>query len=170
MKEITLETVLNAVEESEYNILYRPLLGYEDNLKFYEGIDDSMEHLLDDLEAVVGFEIPGDLIQLYIISNGGKYFDVNLFQLSEDQNDENSLYYQNVIATTKKDYDIPDDYLVIGTSGEGYYICITIDEDGYISYIMWNKDSKEVFLNYDYLVEILMSEIDYYTEAFSKEE
>ncbi len=170
MKEITLESVLNLIEGTEYPILYRHLLGYEEHVKFYDGIDDSMEPLLDELQELVGFEIPGDLIQLYLISNGGRYFDINLYYLTADKTDKNGLYYQNVTSNVRKDYNIPDDYLIIGTSLDIYAICVRVDEEGYISYVLWDKDSKEIALSYDYLVEILMSEIDYYTEAFSDED
>lgn len=167
MKEIGLEDVLGLVEETDYYLLFRPLLGYEEHLKFYYGITDPMEYLLDELQEIVRFEIPGDLIQMLLISNGGKYFDLNLYSLTEDKNDKKGLYYNNVNATTKKDYNIPKHYLIIGESSNLYIICVRIDDEGYISYLLWEKSQKQISLTYNYLIEIIMSEVDYYTEAFT---
>ena len=52
MKKIELQDIIDACEESEseYIKLYRPLLGYEENLNFYMGIDDSMETVLEEIE------------------------------------------------------------------------------------------------------------------------
>lgn len=167
MKEIYLDDVLFLVEETDYYPLFRPLLGYEEHLKFYDGIIDPMEYLLDELEEIVGFEIPGDFIQLLLISNGGQYFDLNLYSLTKDKKDKKGLYYNNVEADTRKKYNIPDNYLIIGDSSTLYIVCVRIDEEGFISYVLWEKSQKEIALTYDYLMEIMMSEVDYYTEAFT---
>ena len=73
MNEISLEELLAVIEDTDYYPLFRPLLGYEDFIKFYEGIDDSMEHLLDEVQDLVGFEFPGDLIHVLLMTNGAKF-------------------------------------------------------------------------------------------------
>ena len=170
MNEISLEELLAVIEDTDYYPLFRPLLGYEDFIKFYEGIDDSMEHLLDEVQDLVGFEFPGDLIHVLLMTNGAKFFDLTLYQLTEDDNDKNGLYYNNATAPTRKEFNIPENYLIVGKSSDLFVVCATLDEEGYLSYVLWDTKNKEAGIVYDYLVEVIMAEIDYYTGAFSEGE
>lgn len=170
MEEMSLDYLLEAIEDTEYYPLFSPLFGYDDYLKFYIGIDDSMEPLLDELQDLVDFEFPGDLIYILLITNGGRIFDLNLYHLTEDKKDKNGLYFNNTEADTRKKYNIPDNYLIIGTSSDLFILCVTLDEEGFISYVLWDVKTKEIGLTYNYLVEVLIAEIDYYTGAFSDDE
>lgn len=171
MKKITLQEIIDACQEaeSEYLKLYRPLLGYEEELDFNLGIDDSLEEMLNQIEKKIGIEFPADFLQLYLISNGGKYFDINLYPLTNDKNDENGLYYKNFTSGIKETYDMPDDMILIGEIENEVYLGIGIDEEGYYYYCEWDQETKSQDLVYDYLVEMIAYEIDYHTEAFSVE-
>ena len=45
-----------------------------------------------------------------------------------------------------------------------------IDEDDCYYYALWNKETKEEEMQFDYLPELLMYEIDYYTGTFDVDE
>ena len=169
MEKIELQEIIDACEEanSEYLKLYRPLLGYEDKLEFNRGIDDSMEETLNEIEAKVGMEFPADFLQVYLISNGGKYFDINLYYLTNDKDDTNGLYFKNFYAGLREEYNIPNNMLIIGENNENELILIGIDEEGYYYYCTWDKIEKVADMDFGYLIEILAYEIDYYTDAFS---
>ena len=171
MEKIELQEIIDACEEagSEYLKLYRPLLGYEDAVEFNRGIDDSLEETLNEIEARVGIEFPADFLQMYLLSNGGKYFDLTLYHLSNDKEDKDGLYYKNVKSDIRENYNIPADMLIIGESDDDEYILVGIDEEGYYFYCTWDKQARSIDVKYDYLVEVLAYEIDYYTEAFSVE-
>lgn len=170
MEKIELQEIIDACEEagSEYLKLYRPLLGYEDKLELNRGIDDSLEETLNLIESKVGIEFPADFLQIYLIANGGKYFDVNLFYLTSDTSDPNGLYYKNFDSELRAQYNIPDDMLIIGETSEDELILIGIDEEEYYYYCTWDKEEKVMDMDFGYLVEILAYEIDYYTDAFSE--
>ena len=53
---------------------------------------------------------------------------------------------------------------------ENEYLLIGIDEEGYYYYCMWDKDAKEKGMDFESLIEVLVYEIDYHTQAFSVEE
>lgn len=171
MDKIELQEIIDVCEEtnSEYLKLYRPLLGYEDEVSFNMGIDDRLEETLNEIEAKVGIEFPADFLQIYLISNGGKYFDVNLYYLTADKKDENGLYYKNVSSDLREMYDIPEGTIIIGENGENQLILIGIDEEGYYFYCTWDKETRSMDIDYGYLLELLMYEIDYHTGAFSAE-
>lgn len=171
MENIELQEIIDACEESEsdYIALFRPLLGYEDNVEFHRGIDDSLQDTLEEVEEKIGVEVPGDFLQLYLISNGGKYFDINLYYLTNDKEDKNGLYNRNMNQEFRKENEIPDDAVVIGETDESY-ILIGIDDDDYYFYCLWNKETKTPEVQFDYLVEALMQEINYYTGAYEVEE
>ena len=172
MEKIELQEIIDACEEaqSDYLKLYRPVLGYEDKLEFYRGIDDSLEETLEEIEARVGIEFPADFLQIYLISNGGKYFDITLYHLTNDKNDENGLYYKNTNAEFKQLHNIPNGMLVVGETDDNQLLLIGIDEEDYYFYATWDKAEKQIDMDYTYLVEVLMYEIDYHTGAFSAEE
>lgn len=172
MEKIELQEIIDACQEaeSEYIKLYRPLLGYEDKVELNRGIDDSLEQTLNEIEAKVGVEFPADFLQVYLIANGGKYFDVNLFYLTNDKNDQNGLYYKNFDSSLRTEYNIPDSMLIIGETKDRQLILVGIDEEDYYYYCTWDKDAKEMDIDYDYLLEVLMYEIDYHTGAFSVDE
>ena len=171
MKKIELQEIIDACEEanSEYLNLYRPLLGYEDDLDFNVGIDDSLEGMLNEIEARVGIEFPADFLQVYLISNGGKYFDVKLYPLTNDKKDVDGLYYKNFDSGIRENYNMPDDMIIIGEIENEVYLGIGIDEEGYYYYCEWDQETREQDLVYSYLVEMLAYEIDFHTEAFSVE-
>ena len=52
MEKIELQEIIEACDEadSEYIKLYRPLLGYEDEISLNRGIDDSLEFTLNEIE------------------------------------------------------------------------------------------------------------------------
>ena len=172
MEKIELQEVIEACEESEseYIKLYRPLLGYEDQISLNIGIDDSMEKTLEEIEEKVGIECPSDLLQIYLISNGGKYFDVNLYYLTNDKEDPNGLYAKNFDDELRKEYDIPADAFIVGETADGLYILAGIDSDGYYFYCTWDKETKAIDAEMSFLLELLIYEIDYYTQAFSVDE
>jgi len=171
MEKIELQEIIDACEEanSDYLKLYRPLLGYEENLTLYRGVDDSLEETLNEIEAKVGVAFPADFLQIYLIANGGKYFDINLYYLTNDKEDINGLYYKNFDSKLRKEYNIPDNMLIIGET-DNEFILIGIDEEEYYYYCSWDKEEKQMDMDYGYLIEILAYEIDYYTQAFSVEE
>ena len=171
MEKIELQDVIDACEaaESEYIKLYRPLLGYEDDVELYRGIDDSLEQILTEIEEMVGIAFPADFLQIYLLSNGGKYFDVKLYPLTESKTDVNGLYGKNIDRKLREDYNIPNDMLVIGETTDGLLILIGIDEEGYYYYCTWDKETKMLDVEFTYLVEILVYEIDYHTQAFTLE-
>lgn len=172
MEKIELQEIIDACEEanSEYLKLYRPLLGYEEDVEFYRGVDDSMEGTLSEIEAKVGVEFPGDFLQIYLISNGGKYFDITLYHLTNDKKDVNGLYYKNFDTGLRAEYNIPDNMLIIGETTDDEFILIGVDEENYYYYCTWDKESKQQNVDYGYLIEVLAYEIDYYTQAFSAED
>ena len=172
MEKIELQEIIEACEEaqSDYLKLYRPLLGYEDNMEFYRGIDDSLEETLEEIEAKVGIDFPADFLQIYLISNGGKYFDITLYHLTSDKNDLNGLYYKNTNEDFRGKYNIPAGMLVIGETSDNQLLLIGIDEEDYYFYCTWDKETHTIDMDYTYLVEVLMYEIDYHTNAFSVEE
>ena len=171
MEKIELQEIIDACEESgsDYLRLYRPLLGYEDEVSFYRGIDDSMEPVLDEMEAKLGLALPADFLQVYLIANGGKYFDINLYYLSSDKKDENGLYYKNITSDLREMYDIPEGMVIVGEYGEDALVLLGVDEDGYYFYCTWDKKERVIDVEYGFLVELLMYEVDYHTEAFSTE-
>ena len=171
MEKIELQEIIDACEEaqSDYIKLYRPLLGYEENVSFYRGIDDSMEEVLDEIEELVGVEFPADFLQLYLIANGGKYFDINLYYLTADRSDKNGLYYKNLDRSIREEYNIPVNAIIIGETEDGQYIYIGVDEEQYYYYCTWNKETKEMDMDFGYILELLVYEIDYHTQAFGVE-
>lgn len=168
MEKIEVQEIIDACEEaqSDYIKLYRPLLGYEDEVVLYRGIDDSMEKILNEIEEKAGVAFPSDLIEIYLMSNGGKYFDVHLYPLTTDKKDENGLYYKNMTENLKEEYSIPDNVLIIGETDDNEYILTGIDEEGYYFYCSWDKEEKKMNVDFDYLVELLVCEIDFHTNAF----
>lgn len=172
MKKIELQEIIDVCEEaeSEYLKLYRPLLGYEENVELYVGIDDSLEKCLDEIEKEVKIAFPADFLQIYLLSNGGKYFDVTLYYLTEDKKDGKGLYYNNFNKKLREEYKIPSDMLIIGETADNELILVGIDDEGYYYYCTWDKESKMLDIKFDYLSEILVYEIDYHTEAFTSEE
>lgn len=172
MEKIELQDIIDACEESksEYIKLYRPLLGYEDDVSFNVGIDDSMEETLDEIERKVGVAFPADFLQLYLLSNGGKYFDITLYHLTANKKDPNGLYAKNNDISLREEYNIPEGMLVIGETKSNELILIGVDEENCYYYCTWEKDTKEMGMDFNYLVEILVYEIDYYTQAFSIDE
>lgn len=172
MEKIELQEIIEACEaaESEYIKLYRPLLGYEDEISLNRGIDDTLEDTLNEIEAKVGLEFPADFLQVYLLSNGGKYFDINLYYLTNDKDDENGLYFKNFDSNLRAEYNIPENMLIIGETKENEYLVIGVDEAGYYAYCTWDKETKSISMDFTYLTEILVYEIDYYTQAFSVDE
>ena len=172
MEKIELQEIIDACEEaeSEYIKLYRPLLGYEDEISLNRGIDDSLEETLNLIEKKVGIAFPADFLQIYLLSNGGKYFDINLYYLTNDKGDRKGLYAKNADISLREDYDIPDNMLIIGETTDNEYILIGIDDEGYYYYCTWDKEEKAMGTDFAYLIELLVYEIDYYTQAFSVDE
>ena len=172
MEKIELQEIIEACEsaESEYIKLYRPLLGYEDEIELYRGIDDSLEDTLNEIESMTGIAFPADFLQIYLLSNGGKYFDVKLYPLLTNKTDSNGLYAKNIDRKLREDNNISNDMLVIGETTDGLYILAGIDEEGYYYYCTWDKETKTLDAEFDSLVEILVYEIDYHTQAFSSDE
>ena len=172
MEKIELQEIIDACEqaESEYIKLYRPLLGYEDEVSFNIGIDDSLEGIINEIETKTGIVTPADFLQIYLLSNGGKYFDVNLYYLTNDKNDKNGLYAKNFDDELRKEYNIPQNMLIIGEVADSLYIMAGIDEEGYYYYCTWDKEAKAIDTTFDFLAEVLVYEIDYYTQAFSVDE
>ena len=121
MEKMELQQIIDVCEESEsqYIKLYRPLLGYEDGIQLYRGIDDSMEETLNEIEGRVGFACTADCLQLYLLSNGGKYFDVTLYPLTNDKADKNGLYAKNSDSGLRALNNIPDNMLIIGETTDG---------------------------------------------------
>ena len=124
MEKIELQEIIEACEEveSEYIKLYRPLLGYEDDISLNRGIDDSLQGTLEAIEAKVGVEFPADFLQVYLIANGGKYFDITLYHLTNDIGDPNGLYAKNFDSSLRYEYNIPENALIIGETKDGEYI------------------------------------------------
>ena len=172
MEKIELQEIIDACEEakSDYLKLYRPLLGYEDNVSFNRGIDDGLENILNEIEAKVGVEFPADFLQIYLISNGGKYFDINLYYLTNDKEDQNGLYYKNITSGVREEYNLPENTLIIGETTANEIVFIGIDEEEYYYYGTWDKETKELDMEYGYLIEMLAYEIDYHTDAFGKDD
>lgn len=172
MEKIEIQEIIEACEEAEsdYLRLYRPLLGYDEEVLLNRGVDDRVEETLNEIESKVGLSFPADFLQVYLIANGGKYFDVNLYYLTEDKKDENGLYYKNIKSDMRAMYDVPDSMMIIGEYGENALILIGVDEDGYYFYCTWDKNDRVMDMDYSYLTELLMYEIDYHTGAFSSEE
>ena len=168
MKKIDVQEIIDACEEvkSDYIQLYRPLLGYEDEVELYEGIDDSLQEPLEEIESKVGLAFPADFLQVYLLSNGGKYFDVTLYSLTSDKDDVNGLYYKNFDQSMREQYNIPNEVLVVGETVDGEFILIGLDDEDYYTCFTWNKESKNATYAYDYLLELLIGEIDYHTGAF----
>lgn len=171
MEKIELQEIIDTCEEaeSEYIKLYRPLLGYEDSVVLNRGIDDSLEEILEEIETATGVQFPADFLQLYLIANGGKYFDINLYHLTNDKNDVNGLYYKNTDKKLREEYEIPENVLIVGEAEEYAYIIIGIDEEGYYYYGTWDKEAKGVDMDFGYILELLVYEIDYHTQAFGLE-
>lgn len=171
MEKIEIQEIIDACEASgsDYIKLYRPLLGYDDEVILNRGIDDSLEETLNEIESKVGITFPSDFLQIYLLANGGKYFDLNLYYLTNDVNDKNGLYAKNFDSNLRKEYGIPEDVLIIGETKENEFIIVGIDAEGYYSYCTWDKEEKVLGASFDYLAEILVCEIDYYTQAFSAE-
>lgn len=172
MEKIELQEIIDVCEneKSEYINLYRPLLGYEDEITLYRGVDDSALDVVAEVEAKSQIKFPPDLFQVYLLSNGGKYFDVNLYSLTADKNYTNGIYYQNMTATTREEYAVPENMILIGDTEDGMLILIGIDDEGYYYYSMWDKETKEEETRFDFLVELLIYEIDYHTGAFDIDE
>ena len=171
MEKIELQEIIDVCEEaqSEYIKLYRPLLGYEDEVVLNRGIDDSLEGVLEEIETLTGVQFPADFLQLYLIANGGKYFDINLFPLTNDKNDVNGLYHKNADKALRKEYNIPDDVLIVGEDEEYSFIIVGIDEEGYYYYATWDKQEKVIDMDFGYILELLVYEVDYHTQAFGLE-
>ncbi len=172
MERIEIQEIIDVCEEgnSEYLKLYRPLLGYDDEVILYRGIDDSMEGTLNEIEAKVGIVTPADFLQIYLLANGGRYFDVTLYYLTNDKEDKKGLYYNNFNSSLRSEYNIPDNTIIIGETTDNELILVGIDEENYYYYFTWDKETKEMNVDYNYLVEILAYEIDYHTQAFSIDE
>ncbi len=172
MERIEIQEIIDACEasESEYIKLYRPLLGYDDEVSLNRGIDDSMEETLNEIESKVGIAFPPDFLQIYLLANGGKYFDLTLYYLTNDKEDQNGLYAKNFDAELRKEYGIPEDVIIIGETKENEFVIVGIDNEGYYAYCTWDKETKSLGTSFDYITEILVNEIDYYTQAFSVEE
>ena len=169
MKNITLDYLLELVEGTRFHKIFRALLGYEDEVELFAGIDDSLEANVDELEEIAGFEIPGDFLHILLLTNGFRIFDFKLFPLTAKNSDKNGMYYINSKSDYKEKNSIPEEFLVIGEITEKFAVCITYDNEGYITYCLWDKEKKNISITYDYLIEIIASEIDYHNDAFSGE-
>lgn len=166
LKEIKLVDLIDYLDEekSEYADFFRPMLGYEAVLTFYEGIDDSMEPSANEIEDETGFQIPPDLIAYYLCTNGGEFGDLQLFPLV-DKGAENTIHRLNVLdKSLKESIGLDNSSLLIGkyTFGDNYLTC-TI-EDGTYSYHLWDSAKKEVTMSFEYLVQLVALEVSYVTD------
>ena len=80
------------------------------------------------------------------------------------------MYYKNTDKKLREEYNIPNNMFIIGEISEYEYLLIGIDDEGYYYYCAWDKEEKKKSIEFSYLTEVLMHEIDYYTQAFSYEE
>ena len=167
LEEIELEILVDALDEvgSDYANFFRPMLGYEAVLKLYAGIDDSAETYITEIEDETGFEVPSDLINFYICTNGGSFGEFQLFPLIGEKNTENTIHKLNVInKSLKESIGLKNSTLLLGKYNptETYIICDI--ENGVYTYKLWDATKKEVTMTFEYIVQLVALEISYITE------
>ena len=168
LKKISLSGLVDLLDStgSEFADFFRPMLGYEAVLKLYDGIDDSVEPLLVEIEDELGFEFPSDLINFYMCTNGGVFGDLQLFPLTTDKSAENNIHRLNVIETSlKESLEISKDTLLIGKylNNEDYVVCV-LKDDGVYSYQLWNSKKNAVMMEFEYLIQLVALEVSYATD------
>ena len=165
-KEIKLSDLVDALDsiESEYADFFRPMLGYEAVLKLYEGIEDSDETLINELEDETSFEFPPDLIAFYMNTNGGVFGDLELYPLA-DKNNENTIHKLNVLSKDlKRSIGLDDSSILVGkyTFNDNYVIVKL--EDGKYVYQLYDGKAQEPKMNFEYLVQLVALEVSYVTD------
>lgn len=168
LKEIKLENLVDSLDdlESEYADFFRPMLGYEAILTLYEGIDDSMESLVVEIEDETGFEFPPDLIGYYLCTNGGKFGDLSLFPLTAERSMENTIHRLNVLnKSLKESIGLDNSTLLIGQyTDTNTYVTCTLSEDGIYSYKLYDADNKTVTMEFEYVTQLVALEVSYITD------
>ena len=165
LEEIQLSDLVDELDEeqNDYANFFRPMLGYDAFLTLYEGIDDSFEPLLAEVEDEVGYEFPPDLIALYICSNGGKYGGMTLFPLTNDKDVSETINKLNVFdKSLKASLGLNNATLLLGRYGNltNYVICYLKDEDTY-SYAVYNGEKKEIRMEFESIAELVALEVSY---------
>lgn len=140
LKEITLAELLNSTAGTDYFVTFAKLIGHGNESTLYEGITDESLPLLEELELKLGYEIPSNYIEFLNHLNGGHFFKMDLFSLT-DKEYPNSLYNRNFINTIREDLELEDKILIIGKK-ENHILCIDCeDADG--SYTLMDVRNKE---------------------------
>lgn len=168
LNEISLSGLVDLLDdtESEYADFFRPMLGYEAILKLYDGIDDSIETLLTELEDELGFEMPSDLISFYMCTNGGEFADLQLYSITNDRTIDTNLHTINALDTSLKDnLGVGKDTLLVGKykNTDTYITCVLKDDDIY-SYQLYDSNKHKVIMEFEYLIQLVALEVSYATD------
>ena len=171
LKKISLSGLVDVLDEtqSEFADFFRPMLGYEAVLELYDGIDDSVEQLLIEIEDESGFEFPSDLVDFYICTNGGSFADLRLFPLTTDKSVDFNIHTLNVIDTSlKESIGLDKKSLLVGryVSDNNYVIC-TLKDDGTYTYQLWDSIKQKVVMEFEYLIQLVALEVSYATDPDS---
>lgn len=165
LKSITLTEMVDKLdnEGSEYADFFRPTLGYDALFKLYEGINDSCESLLSEIEDETGYQFPTDVIELYMCSNGGYFADIELFPISNDSSLENDVHRLNVFnKELKESIGLNNSTILFGRyiDSKTYIIC-SLNEDNVYQYSLWDGIKQETTITVEYLIQLLALEISY---------
>lgn len=165
-KEIRLSDLVDALDsiESEYADFFRPMLGYEAVLKLYEGIEDSVEPLINELEDETSFECPPDLLAFYMNTNGGTFGDLELYAFS-DKNNDYTIHRLNVLnKDLKQSIGLDNSSILVGkyTFNDNYVIVKL--EDGKYVYQLYDGKAQQPKMNFEYLIQLVALEVSYVTD------
>ena len=113
LKEMTLAQLLNATSGTGYFVTFAKLIGKEEDSLFYEGITDDDLYLLEELENELGYEVPSHYLELLGYVNGGHFFNMDMFSLTEKEY-PNSLYGRNFYSSFRDEIGLEPNELIIG--------------------------------------------------------
>ena len=165
LKEMNLTTLVEALDEvqSDYADFFRPMMGYDALITLYEGIEDTTESLLVEVEDETGYEFPPDLVSFYVCTNGGIFGDLVLYPITTKADEVNEIHRLNVIDKSfKESIGLDKKSLLIGqyTDNSTYLIC-TLKDDGTYAYQIWDSRTKAPSMEFEYLVQLVALEVAY---------
>lgn len=165
LREIDLTSLVEELDniKSDYADFFRPMMGYDALLTLYEGIEDSVEPLLVEIEDETSYEFPADLISFYVCTNGGIYGDLELYPISHDSTLTKEIHKLNVTnKELKESIGLDTKSLLIGQYNDNatYVIC-TLNDDGVYTYQIWDSRTKAPTMEFEYLVQLVALEVAY---------
>ena len=143
LKEITLAELLSNASGTDYFPVFAKLIGHSSDAVLYEGIGDKELEFLEEVEEALGYSIPSHYLEFLGFLNGGVFFNINLFSLTNKEN-PNSLFSRNFYSNIKEELNLADSVLIIGKF-DHYVIYVDCGEEEDNSYTLMDiKNSEKI--------------------------